>query len=306
VSGESRRWAVEPGIPGVLFAPAPYCFRCDLGHEPKTCGARCAQYIETMIQYEGPDNVAAVIVEGIIGANGVLLPQRDDYLTTIREICDKYGVLMIVDEIMSGFGRAGEWFAVNRWGVVPDIITLAKGLTGCHIPMGATVVSDKIAERLDAETPLMVGLTYSGNPLAAAAAIAAINVYRDEHLIENARALGQRIADRVPGMIERHVSIGDIRGTGLFWFVELVQNRATKQQFGLSNMRTIAGKGLVQDVVNEAAKRGVHIMGHPLGFMVAPPLCISAEDLDRGLDAIEDVLAAVTDPACDTSAGATA
>ena len=302
VSGESRRWATEPGIPGVIHAPAPYCYRCDLGHEPKTCGARCARYIESLIEYEGPGNVAAVVVEGIIGANGVLLPERGDYLTTIREICTRYGVLMIVDEIMTGFGRTGEWFAVDHWGVEPDIMVLAKGLTGCHIPLGAVIVSDEIAERLDAEQPLMVGLTYSGYPLACAAAIAAIGVYRDERLVENARAMGARISERVPKLRAAHPSIGDMRGRGLFWFVELVKNRETKEQFGLSNMRTIAGKGLVQDVVNEAAKRGVHIMGHPLGFMVAPPLCITAEELDFGLDTIEEVLSAVTDPVCESTA----
>jgi taurine--2-oxoglutarate transaminase len=296
LTGESRRWAVEPGVPGISHAPAPYCYRCDLGHEPATCHVDCAQYIGKLIEYEGPQNVAAVVVEGVVGANGVLLPHRQEYLPMVRQICDQYDVLLMSDEVMSGIGRTGAWFAVDNWGVVPDIITVAKGLTGAHLPLGAIIVSDKIAQQFD-QNPFMAGLTYSGHPLSCAAAIATLQVYKDEGLIENSQRMGVVLDRELRAMQERHPSIGEVRGLGLFWFVELVKNRATKTPFGPYSTRVIAPKGEIDDLQKELYKRGVYQLTNPLGMPIAPPLCITEEQLMDGLHALEEAISLTTDRA---------
>jgi taurine--2-oxoglutarate transaminase len=293
LTGESRRWSMEPGISGVVHVPAPYCYRCDFGLEPETCHMRCAHYMEQAIAYEGAQNVAAIMVEGVIGANGILLPHREDYLTTIREICDRNGILMIVDEVMSGFGRTGTWFAVDQWKVQPDIITMAKGLTGSQLPLGAVGVSQKIADFFDTNT-LWSGGTFTNHPVACAAAIAAINVYRDDGLIENSRIQGEYIAGRLREMQQKHPCIGDLRGKGLFQFVELVKNRETRESFSKDNGAT-NDTGKIGGLDKIFSERGINIKYHPLGFFIAPPLCISREDVDFALDTIDEVLTDVVD-----------
>ena len=293
LTGESRRWAMEPGITGVVHVPAPYCYRCDFGLDPKTCDAHCAQHIGQVIEYEGVDNVAAVMVEGVIGANGVLLPHRNDYLTTVREICDKYDVLMIVDEVMSGFGRTGEWFAVDNWGVQPDMITMAKGLSSSHLPLGAVGVSQEIAEFFN-DHKLWAGGTFNNHPMSCAAAIAAINVYRNEKLIENSKSQGKYISEYLLKLKENHPSVGDVRGIGLFQFIELVKNRETKESFSANNGIT-GEKGRIGELNKEFMKRGINVKFNPLGIFIAPPLCITREELDMGLNAIDEVLTEVVD-----------
>ena len=296
VTGESRRWAVEPAVPGVSFVPAPYCYRCDLGQEPGSCDLECARYIGKVIEYEGPANVAAVVVEGVVGANGILLPERDEYLPMVRRICDELGVLLIADEVMSGMGRTGEWFAVNNWGVVPDIITMAKGLTSAHLPLGAVIVSDAIARYFD-DHRFLVGLTYSAHPVSCAAAIATLQVYEDERLMENTRRLDAVMKRELQEMKGRHPSIGDVRGIGLFHFVELVKDRETKEPFGPYSTRVIAPKGEIDDLQQELSKRGVYQLTHPLGMPIAPPLCISEEQLMEGLTALDEAISLTTDRA---------
>ena len=264
LTGEARRWAMEPGISGVIHVPPPYCYRCDFGLDPKTCNAHCANHIGRVIEYEGPENVAAVMVEGVIGANAILLPKRDDYLTTIRKICNKYGVLMIVDEVMSGFGRTGEWFAINNWNVKPDIITMAKGLTSSHLPLGAVGVSKEIAEFFEDHT-LWSGGTYTNHPVSCAAAIAAIQSYREDKLIENSKKMGEVVSERLVKLKESHPSIGDVRGIGLFHFVELVKNRETKETFS-GHTGTRSGKGLISKMDPEFLSRAMNVKLHPLGF----------------------------------------
>jgi taurine---2-oxoglutarate transaminase len=293
LTGESRRWAMEPGISGVVHVPAPYCYRCDFGLEPQTCNVRCARHMAQVIEYEGADNVAAIMVESVIGANGILFPHRNDYLTTIREICDKYGVLMIVDEVMSGFGRTGEWFAVDHWKVQPDIMTMAKGLTSSHLPLGAVGVSQAIADYFDDHT-LWSGGTFTNHPVSCAAAIATINVYRDEHMIENSKTQGEYVSARLQDMQKRHPSIGDLRGLGLFQFIELVKNRKTKLSFSKDNGAT-NDAGKIGTLDKEFMKRGINIKFHPLGIFIVPPLCITREELDFALDAIDEVLTQTVD-----------
>jgi taurine--2-oxoglutarate transaminase len=293
LTGESRRWAVEPAIPGIIHVPAPYCYRCDFKLEPDSCDIHCAEYIRQVIEYEGAENVAGVVVEGVIGANGILYPHREDYMTTLRQICDDTGVLLIVDEVMSGFGRTGEWFAVDNWNVMPDIMTMAKGLTSSHLPLGAVGVSDQIADYFE-EQRLWVGGTYANHPVSAAAAIATINVYRDERLIENAKTQGEYLDTYLESMKERHPSIGDVRGLGLFRFLELVKNQKTKETFS-GNTRTIATHGELSKLDVELLNRGVNAMLHPLGIFIVPPLCITREELNEGLQKIEEVLSITTD-----------
>ena len=293
LTGESRRWSMEPGISGVVHVPAPYCYRCDFGLDPQTCNAHCARHIGQVIEYEGTGNVAAVMVEGVIGANGILFPHRNDYLTTIREICDKYGVLMIVDEVMSGFGRTGEWFAVDHWKVQPDIITMAKGLTSSHLPLGAVGVSQAIADFFDDHT-LWSGGTFTNHPVSCAAAIATINVYKEEHLVENSKIQGEYVSTRLKDMQKEHASIGDVRGLGLFQFIELVKNRKTKLSFSKDNGAT-NDSGKIGSLDEEFMKRGINIKFHPLGIFIVPPLCITREELDFALDAIDEVLTHTVD-----------
>ena len=293
LTGESRRWSMEPGISGVVHVPAPYCYRCDFGLEPQTCNAHCARHMGQVIEYEGAENVAAIMIEGVIGANGILFPHRNDYLTTIREICDKYGVLMIVDEVMSGFGRTGEWFAVDHWKVQPDIITMAKGLTSSHLPLGAVGVSKAIADYFD-DHILWSGGTFTNHPVSCAAAIATINVYRDENLIENSKTQGEYVSERLKKMQTSHASIGDIRGLGLFQFIELVMNRKTKHSFSKNNGATNES-GRLGSLDKEFLKRGINVKMHPLGIFIVPPLCITREEVDLALDTIEEVLSLTAD-----------
>ncbi len=293
LTGESRRWSMEPGISGVVHVPAPYCYRCDFGLNPETCNAHCARHIGQVIEYENPDSVAAVMVESVIGANGILFPHREDYLTMVREVCDKYGVLMIVDEVMSGFGRTGEWFAVDHWGVQPDMLTMAKGLTGSHLPLGAVGVSQAIADYFDDQT-LWSGGTFTNHPVSCAAAIAAINVYKEEGLIENAKTQGQYLSDYLHDLKERHPSIGDIRGLGLFQFIELVKNRETRESFS-ADAGVTGDTGNIGKLDHEFLSRGINVKFHPLGIFVAPPLCITREELDMGLSAIDEVLTGIVD-----------
>jgi taurine--2-oxoglutarate transaminase len=296
VTGESRRWSVEPALPGIVYAPPPYCYRCDLGLSPEHCDLECARYIAKLIEYEDPDKVAGVIVEGVVGANGVLLPEREEYLPLVRQICDNYGVLLIVDEIMSGLGRTGAWFAVDHWGVVPDILTMAKGLTGAHLPLGAVTVSDKIGDYFD-NNRLMLGATYSAHPMSCAAAIATLNVLKDEHLIENSNTLGKVLKHELKAMQERHPSIGDVRSIGLFAFVELVKDRKTKQPFGPFSTRVIAPKGEIDDLQRELYRLGVYQITNPLGMPISPPLTITQEQLMDGLHALEEAISLTTDRA---------
>jgi taurine--2-oxoglutarate transaminase len=293
LTGESRRWSMEPGISGVVHVPAPYCYRCDFGLDPETCNAHCARHIGQVIEYENPESVAAVMVEGVIGANGILFPHREDYLTTVREVCDKYGVLMIVDEVMSGFGRTGEWFAVDHWGVQPDMMTMAKGLTGSHMPLGAVGVSQEIADYFDDHT-LWSGGTFTNHPISCAAAIAAINVYKEEGLIENAKTQGEYLSEYLFGLKERHPSVGDIRGLGLFQFIELVKNRETRESFSAD--RGVTGDtGRIGKLDNEFLSRGINVKFHPLGIFIVPPLCVTREELDMGLSAIDEILTEFVD-----------
>ncbi len=288
LTGDPRRWCTEPGgVPGIIMAPDAYCYRCPFDKEYPDCGITCAAYIDYMIEYEGGgDKVAAMVVEPIVGSNGVIVPP-DEYLPQLRKICDKWGVLLIDDEVMTGFGRTGEWFAVNHWNVVPDIMTMAKGLTGAQIPLGATVLRKSIGEYFD-EHLFCHGHTYVAHPLPCAAGVAAIAAYKEENIIENARKTGAYLGKRLKELKDTHKSVGDIRGKGLFWAVEPVKNRETKEPFCRVSQKF--EQTTMNRLSQEAMKHGVYILNIINILMVAPPLVATEEEIDYGVDVLDEVL----------------
>jgi len=283
LTGDYRRLPVEPAMPGVVHFLDPYCYRCPFGWRRDTCHRECIAHVEEVIRYEGPEHIAAIIMEGVTGSNGLIVPP-DDYWPRIREICDKYGILLISDEVMSGWGRTGKWFAVDNWDVAPDIITTAKGLTSGYVPLGAVIVSQPIAEYFE-DKYLYCGLTYSGHPLACAAGVATLEVYEEDGLIENASRLGQYLGEQLEGIKARHASVGDVRYIGLFSAIELVKDRATKEAVPMPIMAQV-GKSLREDGLFTFIMSTAQIS---LLFVV-PPLCITQEQLDEGLVIVEKAL----------------
>jgi taurine--2-oxoglutarate transaminase len=283
LTGDYRRLAVEPAMPGAVHFLDPFCYRCPFGQKPESCKRECISHVEEVIKYEGPDKIAAIIMEGVTGSNGLIVPP-DDYWRRIREICNKYSILLISDEVMSGWGRTGKWFAVDHWNVTPDIITTAKGITSGYVPLGAVIVSEPIAKFFD-DKYLYAGLTYNGHALACAAALATIEVYVEDHLIENAAEVGKYLGEALEDIKTKHASVGDVRYIGLFSTIELVANQGTKEIFAQSVMAEV-GKVLRQNGLF------TFIMANNMGSMVfvVPPLCITKEQLNEGLAIVEKAL----------------
>jgi len=272
LTGDYRRLPVEHVMPGVVHFLDPYCYRCPFGWTRATCHRECIQHVEEIIQYEGPDHVAAIIMEGVTGTNGLIVPP-DDYWPRVREICDRYGILLISDEVMSGWGRTGQWFAVDHWQVTPDMITTAKGITSGYVPLGAVIVREKIARYFD-DQYLYCGLTYSGHALACAAALATIAVYEEEKLLENATTAGAYLAERLQEIKAQCTVVGDVRAIGLFAAIELVQDRASKAPLPGAAMSQINQLLLAEGLFTFVFKNLV---------FVVPPLCVTPGQLDDGL-----------------------
>jgi len=277
LTGDYRRLPVEPAIPGVVHFLDPYCYRCPFGWTRETCHRECIQHVADVIQLEGPERIAAIFMEGVTGANGLILPP-DDYWPRIREICDQYGILLVSDEVMSGWGRTGKWFAVDHWNVTPDMITAAKGLASGYVPLGAVIVSDPIAEYFEDHT-LSCGLTCCGHPLACAAALATIQVCEDEKLIENAEKVGRYLEKRLEKLKGSHPSVGDARSIGLFSALEIIKHRETKEPV----------EPLI-DLQKYLRDRGLFTFISHNFLFIAPPLCIHEAQLDEGLDLIDEAL----------------
>lgn len=283
LSGDFRRLPIEPGIPGVVRVFDPYCYRCSFHQEPSTCHLECVSSIEEVINYEGPDKIAAVIIEGITGTNGIHVPPPT-YVPALRQLCDKYDILLIADEVMSGWGRTGEWFSVNHWNVVPDIITTAKGITSGYVPLGAVIMSDKIGDFFE-DKMLWAGLTYNAHTLSCAAAVACINVYKEDRLIENSREMGQVLAGELARMKERHPSVGDVRSIGLFSCIELVKDRQTREP-----LVTAKDQSLIGNINKFLLENGVLVVTRLNTIVVAPPLCINRDELLEGLAKVDEAL----------------
>src|SRR5919206_723830 len=259
LTGDPRRWPTEPGVPGVVRMLDPYTYRCPAGHPDPCPVCSGAPHLEEILQYEGAHTVAAVILETVTGTNGLIVPP-DGYLQSIREVCDRYGVLLICDEVMAGWGRTGRWFACEHWDVVPDIITTAKGINSGYVPLGAMTVREHVYDQIK-DRFFAGGLTYSGHPLACAVACASIEAFREEGIVENAAAMGDVLAEELPALAERHPSIGDIRGLGLFWGLELVRNRETREPLVPFNAGGEAAAPVAR--LNKAAlERGLYLMTH--------------------------------------------
>jgi len=284
LTGDRRRTWAEPGIPGVVHVLNPFCYRCPFGLKHPECGLQCARHMEEVIAYEDPNTVAAVIIEPVIGACGII-PPPDGYMRRLREICDQNDILLIADEVMAGFGRTGRWFAMQHWDVVPDLMTMAKGMTSAYLPLGAVAISEKISQALDREM-IYCGLTYSAHPVSCAAACATLEVYKEQNLIENAFAMGEILKAELEKIKHRHACVGDARSIGLFACLELVKNCKTKE--------SIDPKQHGKEISKRFMARGLYC---PVGSMqpimfieIVPPLIINEDQLREGLEIIDKVL----------------
>ena len=287
LTGDPRRPPVEPVMPGVVRVFDPYCYRCSFGLTYPGCELRCAKSVEEVIQYETPETVAAVLVESVVGSNGLIVPP-DGYMQYLRDICSRNGVVLIADEIMSGFGRTGKWFAVDHWNVVPDMITMAKGLTSGYVPLGAIALSKRITDVLDKQM-LWAGLTYYAHPLACAAAIATLQVYRDDKLMENATAMGEVVRKELEAIKAKHRSVGDTRGIGLFWVIELVKDKKTREPLVKWNAMG-AEAAISREIDKRLLEGGVYTPVRWNFIFVKTPLCIKEDELREGLRVIDKVL----------------
>lgn len=293
-TGDARAWA-QPSALQTVTVPQPYCYRCMFGLEHPSCELRCLTFTEEVMELEGGgDRIAAIIIEPVTGANGIIVPPSG-YLSGLREVCDRQGVLMIADEVMSGFGRTGRWFAVDHWDVTPDIISLAKGLTSATVPLGATVVREPIGDYFR-EHFFNHGATYAGHALGCAAAARVIRIYEEDGLIERSAALGEVLLEKTRALAEAHPSVGDVRGLGLFVGLELVRDRVTKEPLVSVGAKVEPGLNPKLELARELWQRGMIAMAANPGNVIAlaPPLCVSEEEIDEGLSILDQALA-VTD-----------
>jgi taurine--2-oxoglutarate transaminase len=286
LTGDPRRWAAEPGIPGVVHVLDPY-HGIERGWD--SAGSSLAMMEET-IQLEGPQTIAAFILEPVTGTNGILVPP-DGYLEGLRRLCDKYGILMIADEVMSAFGRTGAWFAVDHWKVVPDLLTMAKGLTSSYLPLGAVGMRHHIAQHFQ-DKVFYGGLTYNSHPMGCAAALATIRVYEEDGLIENAKKMGAIMRQLGAELQAKHPSVGAVRSIGLFGIVELIRNRKTRQPMapfnGTSDEMTALGRFF--------REQGLYTFVRWNTFFTNPPLCINEQQLREAFAIIDGGLE-ITDKA---------
>jgi taurine---2-oxoglutarate transaminase len=287
-TGDPRRWPIEPAGkgPGVIFGPEVNCYKCPIKHTYPGCGIACADYLEHMIANES--DVAAVLVEPVVGTNGVLVPPPE-YFPKLRKICDDHGVLLISDEVMSGWGRTGKWFAIDHWGVKPDILTTAKGITSAYVPLGLCATTGKIAEFFD-EHYFAHGHTYEAHPMSLGPAVATIREMQRLNLVDRAAEMGTYLGEKLHALKPKHPSVGEVRGLGLFWAVELVNDQKTKTPFNTWQEK-LDGKALVVDQI--AAKmlgQGVVMQAWMSHFVLAPPLIVEKADIDKAIAALDEAL----------------
>ncbi len=275
-------------VPNIIHVEDPFCYRCPWGQPgPEFCHRECVSHVERVIQFEGPQNVAAIIMEGESGTSGCI-KYPDDYLQKIRALCDKYGILLIADEVMSGFGRTGKWFGVDNYNVVPDMIATAKGITAGYLPLGALIISDKIAKHYD-DNVLWLGLTYSAHAVCCAAGNEVLKIYEDEDMIANAEAMGRYIEESVEAMKLLHPSIGDFRNTGLLGCIELVKDRITKEPMVPYNAKADE-MGPMNKVAAKLRELGMYTFVRWNYLFIAPPLCITKDQVDEGLAIISKAI----------------
>ncbi|MBZ4670885.1 MAG: beta-alanine---2-oxoglutarate transaminase [Clostridiales bacterium] len=289
LTGEPRRYPLEPGIPGFVKFFDPYLYREKIRFSSEMEAAE--YYVDKLreqVCYEGPQNVAAIVLETVTGSNGVIIPP-EGYLQGVRKICDDYGIIMICDEVMAGFGRTGKMFAFEHFGVKPDMVTFAKGVTCGYIQLGGVVVSKEIAAYFD-DNLLSCGLTYSGHPLACAAGVACINYYNENNVLENVEKSGKVLGELLEELKAKHKCVGDVRYIGLFSAIELVRDKVTKEPlvpYGADP------KGVMKSIVGRLAKQGFMTYSHENMVLVAPPLIITPEQLSEEMAKMDKVLSEV-------------
>lgn len=285
-SGDPRRIAVDAQqAPNFVHFDLPYLYRWPFGESALLTEA--VAQLERVIAYESPGNIAAILMEGESGSSGCL-KYPAGYLKAVRALCNKHGILLIMDEVMSGFGRTGQWFGFQNHDIIPDMICMAKGLTCGYLPFGCLMVSDTIAAKFD-DTVLSLGLTYSAHPVSCAAALATIKIYEDDQLIENTRAMGAYVEAQVEKMKAQHPSIGDFRNTGLLGCIELVKNRETREPFAPFNASP-AEMAVMNQVAAKLKALGLYTFVRWSYIFIAPPLCITREQIDEGLAIISEAL----------------
>ncbi len=296
LTGDPRKHEWEPNLmPGVVRFLDPYRYRSTFHRtNPDISEADFAQdylnHLEEIIQYEGAETIAAIIIESVTGTNGVIIPP-EGYMQGLRHICDKYGILLIADEVMSGFGRTGAWFAVDNWDVRPDLLTMAKGLTSAYAPLGAVGMTDAIASHFETRV-FRSGLTYTAHPVSLAAMVANIRVLQEDKLVERAASLGSSLSRHLSGLKEKHPSVGDIRSIGLFGILELVKNRETKEP-----MTGWDSSSPEMDALKKYCREhGLFIYTHWHTILIIPPLIITKEQLAEGFAVIDEALT-ITDKA---------
>jgi taurine---2-oxoglutarate transaminase len=274
-------------VPNMIHVEDPYCYRCPWNQEPTSCKLECISHIERVINFEGPQNIAAIMMEGESGTSGCIKYPKN-YWKQLRALCDKHGILLIADEVLSGFGRTGQWFGFQNHGVVPDMICMAKGLTSGYLPFGCLMVTDAIAAKYDND-PIMIGLTYSGHATACAAALEVVKIYETDNLIENAAKMGEYVNKCVDNLKKKHPSIGDFRNTGLLGCIEIVKNRKTKEPMAPFNPPASAMK-VMNEVSAKLKELGMHTFTRWNYIFIAPPLMITEEQIDEGMEIISEAL----------------
>ncbi|MFA7660155.1 MAG: aminotransferase class III-fold pyridoxal phosphate-dependent enzyme [Anaerovoracaceae bacterium] len=291
LTGEPRRFINEPGIPGFIKFDGPYEYRA-----PKACKfekeedvtAFYLELLENQILYEGPDLIAAIFLETVVGSNGVLVPPKG-YLEGVRALCDKYGICMVCDEVMAGFGRTGKWFAFQNWDVKPDLVSFAKGSTCGYVPLGGVIVSKKIAEFYD-DNKMFCGLTYSAHPMGCAVAVAAIDAYKDDKVFENVLKVGKVLGEGLEALKAKHACVGDVRYIGLFSIVEFVKDKATREPivpFGKDP------DGIMPKILGMLRAEGFYTYAHENMIHVSPPLIITEQELKEALQMLDKVMDSV-------------
>ncbi len=290
-SGDPRNFAQVTGGVEPVPVPQPYCYRCMFGRTYPSCDLRCVKFIDEVIELEGgSEKVGGIIFEPVTGANGIIVPP-DDYFTELKRVCEKWGILMIADEVMTGFGRTGKWFAVDHWDVVPDILSMAKGITAGYVPLGAAIARKHIGDHFK-DTFFSHGATYAGHALACRTALEVISVYQDENLIEKSEKNGAYLLDRARELQEKHPAVGDVRGLGLFVGLELVKNRNTREPIIPMDAKIRKDLNPKLEVAKKIGELGMIAMAaNPSNIIaLAPPLIVTRDEIDEGIAVIDEAL----------------
>ncbi len=291
LTGEPRRFINEPGVPGFIKFDGPYAYRA-----PKACKfdseadvtAFYLELLENQVQYEGPQSIAAIFMETVVGSNGILIPPAG-YMEGVRALCDKYGIMMVCDEVMAGFFRTGKAFAFHNFNIKPDLVSFAKGATCGYVPLGGVIVSEKIAKHFD-DNKLFCGLTYSAHPMGCAATLTTVAEYKKQNIAENVKVVGKVLADTLDAMEKKHACVGQVRHIGLFSSVELVKDKATREALVPFNNDK---EGLMVKIVGMLKTEGFSTYSHENMILIAPPLNITEEEMKAALAILDKVLDSV-------------